>query len=150
VFGWTAETWTAILAAAAFVLSSFNFVEGWVLRRRRERRASLEVRWECWTELNALGTTNTHHRVLVVNHGPAVASDVGLMVITNQMGKAQERNMLVGAESPIPLLHSGQTYPLGMIVLMGEGGPHEVRIEWVDGAGKQQRTVYLSPLLLLS
>jgi hypothetical protein len=136
--------WATTIAAAALGLSLVNAIAGILVLWWRQRAASFEVRLEMIENIERLKHMSGFKavkRIVLVNHGRAIARDVR-MHLTDEKGV----ELKPGYESdswqePYPVINSGQSF----YILISGITPKKAKITWKDKRIKRQElTTWLS------
>jgi hypothetical protein len=130
-------------SVAAVTLGALSLWFGAVWPWWQKREAHPEVRFE---EISypAKQDWRTDHRVVIVNHGPAVMRQVTLRLRDEKDSDYEVGNGL-WPQLPIPELHPGQAFHLPLILTFGGPQLRSAVLGWRDRrAGGQQRTFWVT------
>lgn len=120
-----------VIAALAFVVSAVALLRPWWA----ERAAEMEVRDEVF---RGAGVRDASHRIVIVNHGPAVARNVR-MIVTNSEGDVFTPTWVdPPLATEITRLHPRQEFHFGYLWIPGSPKPASARLDWEDRRPGQQ------------
>ena len=138
----------AVAGTVALLLSLYNF---WEARRARSR-AAIGVRWEVYALPGPEARTG-FERLVVVNHGPSIATNVDLALATfrpnytptSEPEPRPANDVLLDKDVyPIPELHPGDEVHAHYASSFAES-LWSARLLWDDGRhGRQSKTVRLT------
>lgn len=112
------------LAALTVSVTTALLLPAW-----RGRRASIEIRTESFYRS---GTPSLHHRLVVINHGPAAATDLHISLVDsdgNPTGWLGDRE---GGKAAVSLLHAGQVFHFAAWPTAATEDPDMALVSWRD------------------
>lgn len=135
---------SVVIAGVSLLVSAYVLVT----QHLTNRRAYLEARWETIQRLNNQGKPDNVSRLVILNHGPALARDVDVRLTNAEGGDPHVRGMAQHA-LPIPELNADQDFHLPILLSLGSK-LSAAELTWKDGRpGRQSSRVWLTRRTLI-
>jgi hypothetical protein len=114
-----------------------------IIRWRRERRAELEVRLEKFWRTDTSGLAS---RIVIKNHGPAIARQVALTRLANTDGKELDLGSMAASPTPpVARLLANQEFHIIVQFMQNHGHLSVIDAEWKDDSGVRSGEFVVSP-----
>ena len=131
----------------AVTLGLLSLVFGVVLpaaaRWQRERRAELEVRLEKFWRTD---TSKLASRIVIKNHGPAIARQIALPRLANTKGEELDLGPMAASPTPpVAQLLADQEFHIIVEFTLAHGHLSVIDAEWMDGSGSRGGRFIVSP-----
>ena len=139
--GWDAQTWTAVLALALGVV---NGVGALLLVWWRRRRALFEVRFITYQRPGPSGNPWDEYRLVLVNHGPAIARDVTTRLLDGDGNDMSPEHLFspMARRDVIKRIHPAQEFYMDVLMTLGSPWPEEATVSWRDGRLQRQAETF--------